>query len=473
MPALKAKVLIMQKKTKLGLSSIIFFVLSGLIGIDGLAPAASVGPSVFGWWLLIILLFVLPYVFIVCELSAAFPGEGGIYEWTLRGMGSKNAARVSWYYWINVPFWIPSVYLICGGMLSELFWPDMSIWGMIGIAIVMVWATVFVANASMDTGKLVNTIGGISKVAIMLAFSVGGYMLIANNGEPAVELTLESMKPSMGASFIYAPTLIYMFLGVETVACMGSSIKNPERNLPLGILIAISIIVVLYWLATSSMIMAIPQENLSLVGGLVQTLQILFGNTGIGHVITITLSLLAVLGLFTYIIPWIMAASRAAVEAANAQEMPAIFAVTNKNGSPYGSNMLTGTIATVALVIYGFIAGNADDLFWSLFAFANFLLFITYFFFFISFVRLRTLEPDVKRPFKIPGGNGVAILIALVPAILLIVACLLFVFPDILVGVIDWEYSSPTIIAIVLALLLIELSINKLRKTQQVVEQGE
>lgn len=454
----------MENKTKMGLFSIIFFVLSGLIGIDGLAPAAGVGPSVFGWWLLVILLFVLPYVFIVCELSAAFPGEGGIYEWTLRGMSSKNAARVSWYYWINVPFWIPSVYLICGGMLSELFWPEMSIWGMIAIAIAMVWGTVFIANASLDIGKLVNMIGGLSKVAIMLAFAVGGYLLVANQGEQVVELTVDTMKPSMGASFIYAPTLIYMFLGVETIACMGSSIKNPERNLPLGILIAIAIILVLYWLATSSMIIAIPQEDLSLVGGLVQTLQILFGNTGVGQVITITLSLLAVLGLFTYIIPWIMAASRAAVEAANAKEMPAVFALINKNGSPYGSNMLTGVISTFALIVYGFMAGSADDLFWSLFSFANFLLFVTYFFFFISFVRLRSLEPDVKRPFKIPGGKAVIALVVTVPSIILAIACLLFVFPDILIGVIDWGYSSPTVIAIIMALILIEFSIAKLTK---------
>lgn len=456
----------MENKAKMGLFSIIFFVLSGLIGIDGLAPAAGVGPSVFGWWLLVVIFFVLPYVFIVCELSAAFPGEGGIYEWTLRGMGSKNAARVSWYYWINVPFWIPSVYLICAGMLAELFWPDMSIWGMIAIAITMVWGTVMIANASLDTGKLINMIGGISKVAIMLAFAVGGYMLVGTQGEQAVELTVETMKPSMGASFIYAPTLIYMFLGVETIACMGSSIKNPERNLPLGILIAISIILALYWFATSAMIIAIPQEELSLVGGLVQTLQILFGHSGVGQVITVTLSLLAVLGLFTYIIPWIMAASRAAVEAANDKEMPAIFALTNKNGSPYGSNMLMGGISTLALIIYGFMAGSADDLFWSLFSFANFLLFVTYFFFFISFVRLRTLEPEVRRPFKVPGGKTIITVITVIPSIILAIACLLFVFPDILIGVIDWEYSSPTIIAIFVAFVFIEYSILRSTKSR-------
>lgn len=460
----------MQTKSKMGLLSIIFFVLSGLIGIDGLTPAASVGPSVFGWLLVVVVLFVLPYVFIVCELSSTFPGEGGVYDWTLRGMGAKNAARVSWYYWINVPFWIPAVYLICGGMFAELFMPEMSTWGMIAIAIAMVWTTVFITNASLDLGKFINLIGGLSKVAILLAFAIGGYLLIENQGTQAAELTVQTMQPSMGAAFIYAPTLIYLFLGVETIACMGSNIKNPQRNLPLGILIALVIILALYWFATSSMIMAIPQDDLSLVGGLVQTLQILFAGSPFGQALVVGLSLLAIVGLFTYIIPWVMAASRAAQEAANANEMPALFAITNKHGSPVGSNILTGIIATLALVIYGFMSGSADDLFWSLFSFSSFLLFITYFFFFISFVRLRKLQPEVKRPFKVFGGYKTALLVAIVPSVILVIACLLFIFPDMFVGSIDWAYSTPSIVAIVLALIGIEIAVKK-KSNQQAVAQ--
>lgn len=461
----------MQKKSKMGLLSIIFFVLSGLIGIDGLTPAASIGPSVFGWLLVVVVLFVLPYVLIVCELSSTLPGEGGVYEWTLRGMGAKNAARVSWYYWINVPFWIPAVYLICGGMIAELFMPDMSTWGMIAIAIVMVWATVFITNASLDLGKFINLIGGLSKVFLLIAFAIGGYLLVENQGTQAAELTLQTMQPSMGAAFIYAPTLIYLFLGVETIACMGSNIQNPQRNLPLGILIALAIIIALYWLATSSMIIAIPQEDLSLVGGLVQTLQIFFAGSAVGESLVLGLSLLAIVGLFTYIIPWVMAASRAAQEAANANEMPAIFAITNKHGSPVGSNVLMGVIATFALIVYGFMAGSADDLFWSLFSFSSFLLFITYFFFFISFVRLRKLMPNAQRPFKVFGGYKTAFVVAIVPSIVLAIACLLFIFPDMFDATIDWAYSTPAIVAIVLALIGIEVAIK--RKAKQAIAQPE
>ncbi|GAA4650348.1 APC family permease [Kistimonas scapharcae] len=452
-----------SKKSGLGLVGIIFFILSGLIGIDGLTASAAVGPSVFGWWVLILLCFVLPYVLIVCELGSAFPGEGGVYDWTLLGLGERNAARVGWYYWINVPLWMPSVYLICAGMIAELFFPGMSTWGMIAIALVMVWITIFTANASLDIGNLINTLGGLSKVLVLLAMAVGGLFYIGDHGA-ANELTLSSMMPSMDASFMYAPTLIYMLIGAETIACMGSSIRNPQRDLPLGIMLAMGIIVLLYWAAISSMMTALPLEELSLVGGIVQTFNVLFGDSNMGTLLTITLSLVAIFGLFTYLIPWIMAASRAAMEAANNHEMPAIFARKNAHGAPQGANMMTGYVATVALVLYGFMAGNADDLFWSLFAFANFLLFITYFFFFGAFVKLRQKEPNAVRPFRVPCGDRMAVLVALLPAVVLLFGCVLFVFPDILGGDIDWAYSGPTVIGIVAAMIFIEVSITRLKQ---------
>ncbi len=452
-----------SKKSGLGLVGIIFFILSGLIGIDGLTASAAVGPSVFGWWVLILLCFVLPYVLIVCELGSAFPGEGGVYDWTLLGLGERNAARVGWYYWINVPLWMPSVYLICAGMLAELFFPNMSTWGMIAIALVMVWITIFTANASLDIGNLINTLGGLSKVLVLLAMAVGGLFYIGDHGA-ANELTLSSMMPSMDASFMYAPTLIYMLIGAETIACMGSSIRNPQRDLPLGIMLAMGIIVLLYWAAISSMMTALPLEELSLVGGIVQTFNVLFGDSNMGTLLTIILSLVAIFGLFTYLIPWIMAASRAAMEAANNHEMPAIFARKNAHGAPQGANMMTGYVATVALILYGFMAGSADDLFWSLFAFANFLLFITYFFFFAAFVKLRQKEPNAVRPFRAPCGDRMAVLVALVPSIVLFFGCVLFVFPDLLAGSIDWAYSGPTVIGIIAAMVFIEVSITRLKQ---------
>ncbi|KEI69831.1 APC family permease [Endozoicomonas elysicola] len=451
-----------NNKSRIGIVGIVFFILSGLIGIDGLTASAAVGPSVFGWWAIILILFVLPYVLITCELGSAYPGEGGVYDWTLEGLGEKNAARVAWYYWINVPFWMPSVYLLCAGMLAELFYPAMSTWGMIAIALVLVWATILIVNASLDFGHLVNNLGGLSKV-LLLVVMAGGGMYYASSHGAANELTLSSMIPSMDASFMYVPTLIYMLVGVETIACLTTSMKNPKRDMPLGVLIAIGIIILLYAAGISSMMLALPLEELSLVGGMVQTYTILFGESGMGRLVTIILSLIAIFALFTYLIPWIMASSRAAAEAAKNSEMPAIFAVKNKHDAPYGANMMTGYVSTGALIVYGFMAGTADDLFWSLFAFANFLLFVTYLFLLAAFVKLRKVAPEVERPFRIPGGDTFALFFALVPGIVLGFGLILFVFPDILSARIDWVYSGPTVIALIIAVMIIELSIARLK----------
>ncbi len=54
--------------------------------------------------------------------------------------------------------------------------------------------------------------------------------------------------------------------------------------------------------------------------------------------------------------------------------------------------------------------------------------------------------------------------LALVPSVVLLIACALFIFPDILTGSIDWNYSSPTLIALVVALLLIEISILRVNR---------
>ncbi len=106
-----------SKAKGIGLLGIIFFVISGMIGFDGLTATAAVGPSMFGWWAVIIVLFLIPNLLMISELSASFPSEGAVYDWALKALGRKNAARVGWYYWINVPFWMPAVYLIGAGIL--------------------------------------------------------------------------------------------------------------------------------------------------------------------------------------------------------------------------------------------------------------------------------------------------------------------------------------------------------------------
>ena len=56
-------------------------------------------------------------------------------------------------------------------------------------------------------------------------------------------------------------------------------------------------------------------------------------------------------------------------------------------------------------------------------------LLISYIPMFPAFLKLRTIDPAANRVFKVPGGRGVALVVAWVPVILLVLAIIATIVP--------------------------------------------
>jgi amino acid transporter len=74
------------------------------------------------------------------------------------------------------------------------------------------------------------------------------------------------------------------------------------------------------------------------------------------------------------------------------------------NGTPLGAAVLMGSISSAALLLYGFLAGSNEDLFWSLFAFSGVLFLLPYVGMVLAFLSMRRKDPAHPRPFRVPGG---------------------------------------------------------------------
>lgn len=451
-----------QSNQKMGFWGIFFFLLSGMIGLDILTPTASMGPPVFSWWIIVFLLFVIPCSLIVSELSTTYPGEGGIYDWTYQAFGAKWAARISWYYWINVPFWMPAIYMMVVGVFAEMFYPDMSTWAFVGISIACVWFNNWACSGSMKVMNVLTMVGGISKAGIVIAIIIAGFIYAANHGT-VNEISLQTIQPTFDDALIFAPTLVYSLIGTEVVACISRKVKNPKRDLPLAIIACVLFVLIIYFGAVYSIMAAFPLEDLGLIAGLMQTYTVIMGAEGGSTVLVTLMGLITIVALITYLIPWTLAASSAAMEAAQAGEMPKVFARKNEHDAPVGANMQTAILATVALIVYGFMAGSADDLFWTLFAFGNALYFITYLFMLGAFIKLRYSQADATRPYKIPGGKLMAWFMALSAGFFIVIGLILFNLPEIFDGNIDWEYSGPVLGSTLLAFIFVEYQIKRNR----------
>lgn len=442
------------KKVLHGLDMTLFTVCAILV-MDTLAPSAAIGPSSISWWLITLVLFFIPYGLITAELGTTYPEQGGLYVWIKKAFGEKWAARTTWLYWINVALWMPSVYILFAGMFAQLFFPEMSLWWQIAIGILMTWVTVWIGTRTLEVGKWVPNIGALIKALIMVVIGVGAFIYAGHHGI-ANDLSLKGILPEWNAGLAFLPVIVYNFMGFELMSGASGEMKNPGKDIPRAIIISGALIAVFYLLGTVGILMALPIDQIGLVSGIVDTLKILLGESGLGGAIVIVLGVAALYSFLANMVTWTMGANRTAAEAAKESELPAIFGAEHPvYKTPTGAFIITGIVSTVVMVVYGFMAGSAEDLFWTLFAFSSMVFLLPYLALFPAFLKLRKIDAKAERPYKVPGGKVFTTILAVICELFIIQAVVFFVYvPG---QPMDWAYAGPVLIGVVLTLIVGEV----------------
>ena len=418
----------MAHQKAIGKRDIVLFCISAILLIDTVALGAAIGASSIFWWVFLGIIFFVPFSLISAELGCAYPDQGGIYAWVQRAFGARWATRITWSYWVNVAVWLPSLSVIFAGIFAQLFWPEMPFSVQISIGVGLAWLTVLVNIITLEVGKWVPNIGAIIKILVFTAIIVGAGMYYSENGA-ANDLSLNAIKPTLSDGFQYLPVIIYGMLGFELICAGADEIHEPKKNVPSGVLISGIIIICFYILATIAVLVAVPVQEINLVEGLVDTLSTFYGDSGFGGGFV---TLLAIGALYTFLsngATWAMGANRAAAEAAIEGELPEFFAIESKSrGTPVGAAVALGVTSSMILVLYGLLAGDNEDLFWSLFAFSGVIFVIPYVGMMFAYIKLRRIDPDRQRPFKIGGPSWLPIALARICAVVLVLTILLFIY---------------------------------------------
>ncbi|PSV49075.1 APC family permease [Photobacterium indicum] len=455
---------------KMGVTSLALFSLCAVIVVDTLTASASIGVSSIGWWILTLVVFVIPYGLITSELSTTYPGEGGIYDWVKKAFGYKWAVRTTWFYWINVGLWMPAVYIMFAGMFSELFFPGLSLFWQVVICIVLTWLTIWICNVSVDVGVWVTNIGAILKIAVISVLGFGGFIYAAKHGV-ANEFSFSAMMPSLDTGVAFLPALVFNLMGFELVATMTKEMKD-VRDMPKAIFLAAIITAFLYVFGTVGILMALPVQDIGLVAGIIDTLRKLFGDGDFGQMMVYIIGTMALLTFIGNMVTWTMGASRAAAEAASEGELPDVVGkMSEKHDTPIGANNITGALSTAVILAYAIFAQSSDELFWSVFAFSSCIFLLPYLFMFPSYLKLRISDSQFERPFRVPGGMGMQWLLSTVCFLTIAQAVVLFIFPDLISLSVNWTYSAPVLIGVLLTIAigeyLLKLAIAKKKQANK------
>lgn len=445
----------------IGKKDIILFCISAILLLDTVAAGAAIGASSIFWWVFLGLVFFIPFSLISAELGCTYPDQGGIYAWVRRAYGSRWASRITWSYWVNVAVWCPAIYILFAGIFKQLFWPDMSLMGQIVIGVGLTWLTVLVNAVTLDIGKWVPNVGAVVKLIVFAAIIVGAAGYFAENGA-VNEVSLATLTPNLGDGLQYLPVIIYGMLGFELICAGSDEIKNPKKDVPMGILVSGLIIITLYILATVAVLTAIPVADINLVEGLVDTLMLFFGGSELGVAFVTALAIGTLYTFFSNGVTWALGANRAAAEAAIDGELPTFFARESQtHGTPVGAAIALGIASTVILVLYGLLAGSNEELFWSLFAFSGVIFLIPYVAMMFAYLKLRRDEPYVKqpgrdRPFQIGGPAWLPGLLAGICALILCITIILFVYTP--GSGVQWPVLGGSIILLVIGEIIVHMN---------------
>lgn len=227
-----------QLRRGVGLLGVVMFGSGTAIGVSifsVLQPAAEVAGS---GLLIAIALGIVPmmlFAIVYAWLSSALPVSGASYEWPRRFLGPFTGFSIAWLRILaNVGALVVLARVLANYLGMAIAVPAMPI---VAGAITLVFALNFVGV----------TVAARAQTALMLML-IAVLALFVGTGAPVSSAQIMGPLLAEGGMAVLAavPLLISLFLGIESAVEIGDEVRNPKRNIPLGIGIAIVLTAVIY-----------------------------------------------------------------------------------------------------------------------------------------------------------------------------------------------------------------------------------
>ncbi|MDH6365360.1 amino acid transporter [Enterococcus sp. PF1-24] len=415
-----------EKKKKFSLMSAILSVICVVFVAEAAAPVAAIGNSQFFWWIFLLVAFLLPYGLISSELGTTYIGDGGIYDWVTKAFGHRWGSRVSWYYWINYPLWLASLAVMCPDLLTTIIGIQFSTVASVVIELVFIWIIVWISFYPVSDSIWI--LNGAAIIKMVLAVLIGGLGLyVAFTRGMANEYTVSSLLPSFDLnSLSFISVIIFNLLGFEVICTFADDMENPKKQIPQSIVAAGLVIAAIYIFSAFGISVAIPTDQISTGSGLIDSFKLLTGSTDGWFIILV--AFLFLLTLFGNMISWSLGVNNTACYAAENGDMPKVFGIrSKKNEMPIGTAIMNGIVASVVVVIAPILPNQ--DLFWAFFSLNLVMFLLSYVPVFPAFYKLRKIDPDTPRPFKVSGGDGFLKFLVVVPMAMILISLVFTAIP--------------------------------------------
>lgn len=389
---------------------------AGVFVMTGNAAASFAGPAV-----------ILSYIIagIACgltalcyaELASIIPASGSSYTYCYASLGEGAAWMLAWILLFDYSLAGALVGVGFSGYLLSLL-GDFGLWlpaalaaplvqtmpgagstgfflagsvNLVAAAAIMIAALAL--SRGIETSASINSVFVAIKVSVLLIFVFAGLQAIdPGNWQPFI--------PPHEGGFAYgwpgviraASILFYAYLGFETISTTASEARDPQRDMPVGILGALAICTLIYVAVAAVLVGVAPFRELGVSDPIARALDLMDM-----PMIARLVKLGAVAGLASVLLVNAYGQSRICFAMARDGLLPGLFGRLHaRRASPVAGVLLLGGIsALLAALLPIQILGDLISV-GTGFAFSVVC---------IAVMWLRSVEPDLPRPFRVPLGG--------------------------------------------------------------------
>jgi amino acid transporter len=373
-----------------------FMVSGGPYGLEELAHKVGFGAAI-GVLIVTPLLWSVPTALMVGELAAAIPEEGGYYAWVKRALGPFWGYQEAWLSLAASVFDMAIYPTLFALYLGRLF-PSL---GAHGVAI----GVVFVIAGGAFNLTSARAVGESS--AAMTLLLIGPFLVIAALALFGRAPSSAATAPGGAAPDVAGGVLVAMwnYMGWDNASTIAGEVDRPQRTYPVGVIAAVTLVAATYLVPFAAMRAAHVDPSSWDTGAWVDAGRA-FGGAGLATAVVVG-GMISAFGMYSALcLSW----SRLPAVLAEDGYLPRVLARrTPRSAVPWVSVIACSAAWMLSLGLSFERLVSLDILLYGTSLVLEF----------VALVVLRVREPELKRPFRVPGGTLGAVAVGIAPTALL------------------------------------------------------
>ena len=378
-------------------AAIYFMVAGGPFGLEDIVARSGYAGAI-AILLVTPLLWALPTGLMVAEMTSAVPEEGGYYAYVTRGLGR---------FWGYQEVWLSLV----GSIFDMAIYPTLFVdyLGHFAPAMTAGWRGTAVAVALVAAAAAWNVLGArkvggssvLLGIVLLAPFAVLMAIGVVHRAPAAAAIPLHQVD-FLGGILV----AMWNYMGWDNSSTVAGEVENPRRTYPLAMLSGVLLVAITYVLPIGAVALTGLDPNRWSTGGWADVARAIGG----GGFLAFTITAGGMIGAAGALMALTMSLSRLPAVLADDGFLPRVFSRRNRAGAPWVAIVgcaamwaLALQLSFVKLVVLDVLLTGLSILlqFWAL-------------------VGLRVREPDLHRPYRVPGGMFGAVAIGIPPLVLLI-----------------------------------------------------